>query len=391
MKRVGFLGAFSLDNAGDAILGYAGRQAFRELVPEAEHTVFAPRLPHDFCGHDFGRERGIDAEIVPVPAGADMSWARGLDALVIGSGGLIQLDPSFRPFLLGDPERWDAAQPAAWHALCSQNQPWYLEDDGGGYQAVRRCCEKLRYVSVRNRTSVNFLRRCGFAGEIHHVPDPAILLRVPPEIDPAVDEILGVSGAQPGQRTIGVSIGSTLGDPRAERFYRELFATLLRLRKDSPIPVQIVLFPWSYMRGDERLMDLAAPHLPGAIAIRRRLRALELWRLVGKMDFYVASRYHAMVAAFAQDVPFVVIDENLSDLVASSKTRELIVDQGLEAHYLSPYLTTNPSWKVEGVFRAGSRVSFAGALADCRQRLRRHYERMVTALDLIPRPSSPAW
>ena len=58
----------------------------------------------------------------------------------------------------------------------------------------------------------------------------------------------------------------------------------------------------------------AAVHLPGAVVIRRRLRALELWRLIGKMSFVIATRYHAMLAAFAQDVPFVVIDEYLSDL-----------------------------------------------------------------------------
>jgi hypothetical protein len=382
MKRVGFLGAYSIDNAGDAILSFAGRQALRELVPDAEQIAFAPRLPHDFCGHDFSRERGIDAEIVPVPAGEDMGWARDLDALVIGSGGLIQLDPTFRPFLLGRPEEWDAGRPAAWHAMCSQNQPWYLGEDGGGYEAVRRCCTKLRYVSVRNRTSVTFLRRCGFDGEIHLVPDAALLLRVPPEVDAPVDALLRDSGVDPDRFTIGVTIGTSIGDPRAAAFYRELFDTLARLQRASPRPAQIVLFPWSYMRGDERLLELAVPHLPGAIAIRRRLRPLELWRLVGKMGFYVASRYHAMVAAFAQEVPFVVIDENLSDLVASSKTRELIVDQGLEAHYLSPLLSTNPAWKIEGVIAAGARVSFAGALAECRRRLRQHYERMATALEL---------
>jgi polysaccharide pyruvyl transferase WcaK-like protein len=247
---------------------------------------------------------------------------------------------------------------------------------------VRRCCEKLRYVSVRNRTTVNFLRRCGFAGEIHLVPDPALSFRVPPEVDPPVDELLRDSGVDPAHFSIGVSVGTSITDPRAAQFYRELFAMLVRLRRDSPTPVQLVLFPWSYMRGDERLLDLALPHLPGAIVIRRRLRALELWRLVGKMGFYIASRYHAMVAAFAQEVPFVVLDENLSDLVASSKTRELVVDQGLEAHYLCPLLTTNPTWKIEGLIRARARISFAGPLAECRRRLREHYERMVTALEL---------
>ncbi|MCE9580867.1 MAG: polysaccharide pyruvyl transferase family protein [Deltaproteobacteria bacterium] len=382
MTRIGFLGAFSIDNAGDALLNYAGRQAMRALVPDAEHVVFAPQLPHGFCAHDFGRERGIDQPIVPVPASEDMRWAADLDALVIGSGGLIQLDPSFRPFLLGDPSAWDPARPAAWSALCSQNQPWYLHDDQGGYEAVRVCCERLRYVSVRSRATETFVRRCGYTGDLHVVPDPAILLDVPAAVDAEVDEVLRASGVLPGHRLIGVTIGTSIEDPRAATFYRGLFATLNQLRADSPVPVQIVLFPWSYLRNDPRLLELALPHLPGALVVRPRLGALALWRLVGKMSFYVASRYHAMVTAFAQDVPFVILDENLSDLVATSKTREFIVDQGLEAHYLSPFLTTNPAWKLEGVFHAGDRVSFAPAIAACRERLRAHYARMVRALGL---------
>src|SRR5437868_13044272 len=126
MKRIGFLGAFSIDNAGDAIVGYAGRQALRELVPDAHQITFAPAFPHSFWGHAWDRDRGIDTEIVSVPAGASMEWAHDLDALVIGGGGILNLDPAFRPFLLGKPEDWGVTRAAAWNGLCSQNQPWYL-------------------------------------------------------------------------------------------------------------------------------------------------------------------------------------------------------------------------------------------------------------------------
>ncbi len=382
MKRVGFLGTFSIDNAGDAIVGYAGRQALRALVPDSEQTVFAPRLPQGIWGHAWDRERGIDAEIVPVPAGVDMAWARGLDALVIGGGGIINLDASFRPFLLGDPARWDAG-PAAWNGLCSQNQPWYLGADGGAYEAVRQCCAKLRYVSVRNRTTVTFVRRCGFEGEMHLVPDPALLLSVPAEVDAVVDEVLRDAGAEPGSSVlVGLTVGNSLEDARATDFYRDLFESLERARKQSAAPMKIVVFPWSYMRGDEEWRDVAAVHLPGAVVIRRRLRALELWRLIGKMSFLVATRYHAMLAAFAQDVPFVVIDEYLSALMASSKTREFVVEHGLEPHYLCPFLDKQPSWKLEGLIQARGRITFAPALAGCQRRLRAHYEQMVTALGL---------
>jgi len=375
MKRIGFLGAFSIDNAGDAIVGYAGRQALRALVPDGAQAVFAPAFPHAFWGHAWTRERGIDTEIVPVPADTDMDWARGLDALIIGGGGIINVDPAFRPFLLGRPERWDVV-PAAWNGVCSQNQPWYAGAHRDAYEAVRRCCEKLRYVSVRNRTTLTFVRRCGYEGEIHLVPDPALLLSPPPEVDPAVERLLEELGVDASALLIGVSIGPAIEDPRTAGFFRDVLAALRNLQG------QVILFPFSYMHGEDRIQNAVAAELPGAVVVRRRLLPLELWRLIGRMGFYIGCRYHAMLAAFAQNVPFIVLDEYLSDRMASSKTREFVADLGLEPHYLCPYLPTQPAWKIEEVVRARASVSFADRLEGLRGRLRAHYASMVTALGL---------
>src|SRR5688572_26017598 len=128
MARVGFLGAFSIDNAGDVLVGLAGRQALRAVVPGLEERIFAPALPT--FAHD------VSDGVTLVPAGEDMSWAQDLDALVIGGGGVIETDPAFRPFLLGRPERWPAEIPAAWNAVCSQNQAWYAAGLDDAYRAV---------------------------------------------------------------------------------------------------------------------------------------------------------------------------------------------------------------------------------------------------------------
>ncbi|MGN6110938.1 MAG: polysaccharide pyruvyl transferase family protein [Kofleriaceae bacterium] len=382
MTRIGFLGAFSIANAGDAIVGYAGRQALRERVPGAEQVVFAPAFPHAFWDHAWDRERGIDAEIVSVPATSDLGWARELDALVIGGGGILNLDPSFRPFLLGDPDRWDPARPAAWNGVCSQNQPWYAGAHAETYEVVRRCCERLRYVAVRNRTTLAFVRRCGFEGEVHLIPDPALLLDVPPEVDEVVDAALDEIGADRDRLLVGVSIGPSIRDPRTAPFFRDVLGSLAALSRDPAHRAQLVVFAFSHIQGDEQIQDAVAAHLPGALVIRRRLPPLALWRLIGRMGFYVGCRYHAMLAAFAQGVPFVVLDEYLSDAMASSKTRELIADLGLEPHYLCPYLPGSPSWKIEQLFHARDRVSFAGRLDELRARLRTHYGQLVTALGL---------
>ena len=377
MTRIGFLGAYSIDNAGDAIVGYATRQALRARLPAAEQIVYAPAFPHAIWNHAWDRERGIDTEIVQVPADDTLDWAAELDALVIGGGGIINLDPSFRPFLLGRAERYQGA--AAWNAVCSQNQPWYAGEYAETYDAVRACCERLRHVAVRNKTTLAFVRRCGFAGEVHLVPDPAIGLVLPPDLEPRVDDIVRELGLGDRLR-IGISLGPTLHDPRTAAFYRELFAALAIVQRD--LDAQLVVFPWSHIQGDDPVVATVAAQFPDALVVRRRLAPLELWGLVGRMHAYIGVRYHAMIAAFAQNVPFLVIDEYLSDAVASSKTRELVAELGLEPHYLCPWLPRSPAWKVEQVIRAHAQVSFTNRIVELRARIDAHYTRMLAALGL---------
>jgi hypothetical protein len=150
--KVGVLGAWSIDNPGDAMLGFATRQAIRDRLPGASITAYAPRLPGTFWGHDFSQARGIDGAIVPVPVD-DFGWARGLDALIVGGGGIVIPEPGFGAFLLHD--RWDGP-PVAWNAVCSQGTPaaWFSAENR---RDIRRCCEQLAYRSVRNRTTANLI------------------------------------------------------------------------------------------------------------------------------------------------------------------------------------------------------------------------------------------
>ena len=326
MKRIGYLGAYSIDNTGDIVLSYAVRQSVAELLPSSEPRLLSPAFPHAFWGHAWDRDRGIDLEITAVPPDSGVEFADGLDALIIGGGGIIGLEPSFRPFLLGTPERWDAARvPAAWNAVCSQNEPWYLAGQAEAYQTVKTCCEKLSYVSVRNRTTANFLRRCGFAGRIELVPDPSLLLVPPTGCE--LDAVLQENGISPRKYLLGLSVGAAVQDPRASGFFADLLGTLAKLLRNNQAELEVVIFPFGQVYGDEQFQLAAAAQIPGAKRIVTRLRPMDYWRLIGRMQAYVGTRYHAMLAAFCQDVPFLVLDEYLSDAVCSSKTREFIVGQ----------------------------------------------------------------
>ncbi len=389
MKRVGFLGAYSIDNAGDQLLGYAVRQAIRARVPSAEHVLLAPAFRGDMWRHAWTRERGIDLEVRKVPADDSTSWAKGLDALIIGGGELLRLEPDFRPFLLGEAAEWESLTPrvpAAWNSVGGENAPAYLTDQRPAYRAVKRCCDALAYVSVRNETTARFVRRCGFKGGAPIVPDPTMRMDLPGSTsDDRGKAILRDAGVDVRKFVVGVSVGASFRDPRAAPFYRDVFAGLAeRVRRHG---CELVLFPFGNVYGDVELQSAAhgtLKSLATAKVVTAPLGALERWRLVGALDFHVCTRYHAMLAAFAQDVPFMVVDEYLSTDSASSKIRDFVVANELEGFYLSPYLSTRPSHKLGNAFTLAEAAGFTfeDRLATMQRGLDVHYDRLVRALGL---------
>jgi polysaccharide pyruvyl transferase WcaK-like protein len=383
MKRIGFLGAYSIDNTGDQLLGYAVRQAFRARLPAAEQVLLAPSFRGDMWRHAWSADRGIDVEVRKVPAGDGVAWAKGLDAVVIGGGELIRLEPDFRPFILGEASDWEALNPpvpAAWNAIGAENAPAYLADQKPVYRAIKRCCEALAYLSVRNETTARFVRRCGFSGATPIVPDPTMLLAPSVARAGRGDAILREAGVDPRKPVIGASVGTSIRDPRAAPFYKQLLAGLASRVGDS----EVVLFPFGNVYGDAELQRLALPGVPGAKLIPARLDPLDRWALIGSLDLHVCTRYHAMLAAFAQDVPFVVLDEYLSDVSGSSKIRDFVVATDLDAFYLSPCVSQRP---VDKLVNATTLIeapgfSFASRLETFRKELGEHYDRMTTALGL---------
>ncbi len=359
--RVGVLGAWSIDNSGDAIVGYATRRALRARLPGAEIIAFAPRFEGAQWSHDVTRARGIDGPITAVPVD-DLAWARELDALVIGGGGIINFNPQFRSFLLGD-TAW-SGPPVAWNGVCSQNTPAYAATDEQR-ALVRRCCEHLAYASVRNTTTAKLVRACGYTGELHVVPDPAF-------------EDLGLAPARPERFTIALSAGAALASPRAEEFFSTLFVELSRaLRARSG---ELVLVPSGGVYGDATAHEQLATRL-GARCVRPD-SPLDVWRALGEAHVVLAARLHAVIAAISLGVPFLALDEYFSDQIASSKIRELLVELDLEAHYTCPLVSRNPAPKLAHVLGLAGEDRFGDLVAHQRRRLDAHWSAMIRALGL---------
>ncbi len=373
MRRVGFLGAWSIGNPGDVLLAQAVREALAARLPGVEIVGFAPRFPTSGWRHDFHR-------LIAVPAHADMSWVRGydLDALVIGGGGVVSLHPWFRPFLLGEPARW-SGPPAAWNGVCSQSTNAADLSDRER-DLVRSACERLVYVSVRNRSTARFLTACGWTDPTHVVPDVAFAADLPASGLPDSPRVPGLPDLDAGRFLIGYSPGAAAVDPRFAPFFASLHAGLLRLADERG--GAIVLFPFGGVYGDDARLEAVAASLPGARVVTTPLSAAGRLAVVGRMSFYVGARLHAIVAALRQDVPFLAVDEYLSIALGTSKIRELLVDPpaGLERRWSSPAIDLEIDWSATLAEIATPTVSFAPLVAGWRRALDAHHDALVQAL-----------
>ena len=381
--KLGFLGAYSIANAGDALVGYATRRSILARLGDVDYQVLAPALPHAFWDHAWDAERGLGDPIRAIPATTDCTWANDFDAVIIGGGGLLMLDPMFAPFHLGDPAQWPARCKAAWNGVGSQNQPWYLRAHAADYARIAAACERLAYASVRSQTSARFVRACGFTGEIHVIPDPAIALAsIPPAVGIAVDDLLARLGLAPSRGRarplLGLSLGAATNAANAAPFFAALERELAALSADC----DLVFFPFSRLQDDIAAQTALGQRL-GARVVTDVLSPLALWALIGRLDAYVASRFHGVIAAYTQDVPFVAIDEYLRDAIASSKIREMIVDRELEVHYVCPFLPDASAWKIPELVRQRERVTFRERIAEDRRRLDEHYRTMLRRLDVV--------
>lgn len=355
------------------------RQALAARVPDAELRLLAPQLTGAHWQHAWDVDRGLGMRITPVPADDSTAFARELDAVVIGGGGIVSPSPAFRPFLLGSPDRWPAEVPAAWSAVCSQNQPSWAPAGAAGRAVVRACCERLAYVSVRNRTTERYVRACGYAGPLHVVPDLVFGLRLEPEpaIVAEVDAVLIAAGIEPGSPLVGIAVGRALGDTRAHPFFRELFTTLKGITQAPGGPAAVV-FPFGAVYDDTEQSRIAAEAL--GVPCLPALSPLALWELVSRLELAVCTRLHGMLIAFAQHVPFVVLDEYVSNELGTSKIQQVTAEAGLERLWLSPFLPGSPGWKLQAAWDQRAAIDLASPAAEARAALERHWTTLVGAL-----------
>ncbi|MEM8960973.1 MAG: polysaccharide pyruvyl transferase family protein [Acidobacteriota bacterium] len=360
MPSVRLHGAFSIANTGDQLLQVATRQALKHHAPDWRVELSAPQLPDPFWRHRWDASRGHGVAIQPTPIDPDgwSGWTE-TELLVLGGGGLISRDPRFAAFFP------TTTIPTAWNAIGFHHAAAIDGWTGEMADCITRSARDARYCSVRDRRSAELLADRGVT-DVAIVPDPCLALELP-----------AFKSESNARRTIGISPG------RAFRL-RPAFATRFLVSLDrlaGRYDCDLVFFAFTPLY-DPDIAAQAAEEIPRARFVTPT-DALDTWRRVGELDGYITSRYHGAIAALAQRVPLLVIDEYRNARAQRSKLTELFGDVHPDDVHANPNIVfpfdeqDDADQALEWLFDNESTPT----LDTARQRLDQHWHDLVAALD----------
>jgi polysaccharide pyruvyl transferase WcaK-like protein len=340
--RIGLLGAFGVNNAGDNLEAVAARAALKKVLPRAEISVFSILFsPATRALMGAAGVSSPECPVQPVDLMGPDFWRLIIeyDSLIIGGGGLLIPVPEFEPLLMEEVSVNPAQLPKTiWNALGSQWTPLADPQLTEWYAKVRRAAERVDYISVRSQTTRRLLERVGCPPErIHLVPDPVISLKIDnlAEIGNQLRETLGLDRDRP---VIGISVGPELTREPLKEFLGHLAGALNQIKTSWPRDAQIIIFPFGLMYGDGPACKQLAELCPRSLLVEKPLTALEIWALVSLLDAYLTVRYHGVIAGLAHGVPTLALDCYLANETLGSKLRDLAWQSGLEAYYFSPLM-----------------------------------------------------
>jgi polysaccharide pyruvyl transferase WcaK-like protein len=183
---IGILGTFDVENFGDQLFPLIAKRELRERLPDCEFRSFSPwgrELPTHLDGGHPAEELG------PREPTRCAELAQELDCLLIGGGEIIHTRDqvlstvygvSAEEVLARRPSDWfidglgaelEQACPVIWHCVGIPFEPTAEEA-----ARLRDALGSRPYVTVRDETSVQRLRRAGVSVPVSLVPDSAFMV-----------------------------------------------------------------------------------------------------------------------------------------------------------------------------------------------------------------------
>ncbi len=341
MKKVGLIGMFGINNAGDNLEAMATKFLLEKQLKDVDISCFSINLS-TMSRTLLGKQRMGSLECVTKPAYLEKEefWNTiyDLDALIMGGGGILLPIPECDPILLyGSHINIKRVPKTAWNAVGSNWAPLNDRKLLGWYSKIKEAVDILDYVSIRSITTQRLLERSGCMPEkINRVPSLVTAMELDqPEL---LSELETKYGIHKNQRLIGISIGPEITRNPLDKFINALAKTINEIQTNLSEDYKIIVFPVGEMYGDGAACRMLGELCPDSCVVAKELTATQVWLLIGRLDAYLSMRYHGVVSAIAQSVPTLVLDCYLSNETLGSKLRDLVWDSELEEFYFSPII-----------------------------------------------------
>lgn len=292
IRKIVISGYYGFNNAGDEAMLYAILRSLRALYPKADITVISGRPD----------ETAKTFHVHGIPRFGGFSILKSLlqcDLLISGGGSLLQDVTSSRSLLY---------YLSIIGAGLFFGKKVFLYGQGIGPLHRKWVCRLLSFVlshvdaiTVRDQKSNEFLQRLGVTAPLYTTADSVLSL---PQVDLAQGkDILRRAGVPDGQRVVGISVRSWLGE---EKWISEFHDYIERLSQGPN--VSVVFIPMQYPEdkriGESICRGLSKKHI---YFLDGSYNAPELMSIIGNLDLLVGMRLHALIFAALMHVPLLGI------------------------------------------------------------------------------------
>jgi len=217
-------------------------------------------------------------------------------------------------------------------------------DKPGMADAARTAFSKADLVFVRDRTSMEHVRKLGSLGS-HVKPAPDFTNLLHPELPARLDGLRGASLIIPNEKVAG-------GDQAKRAAYVEYLVLAAEMLKAAGKRVVFLVHEGA---GDRRFVDEVNARLAQPAEVVDEKSPLTTKAVIGVADLIVSSRFHGLVSALSSAVPALACGW-------SHKYAELMNDYGCPDFNLD--LSDKASWrpKLEALIAASGDPTFRAAL-----------------------------
>ena len=305
--RIAQIGTFDCENMGDLLFPVVMEEIIKKENEHIKIDMFSP----------IGGNMPFfpDKHVYPIHQLRTMHQENPYDALIIGGGDLIRLDPT-----VASPEKYSVLDATLWLWVypiligLTEKIPVLFNAPGVPFSftekqfpIVRNLLQIVDYISVRDEKSRELLMETGFTGNIHVVPDTITLIEYafPRDKLPTAALQSKIPFQQWGKYVI-LQLNAL-----EEHVAIEEYIKLIRHCHEK-MNCKVVLMPIGYVHEDQEILQTLfgriSDDMDYVIMIDSKLAPLEMVSLIANSNGFIGTSLHGSVIAYSYGVPSIAIN-----------------------------------------------------------------------------------